>query len=131
MGGSSRLLFNFREDMEQEKQAEAEHYGFTDTEHAFFRILKAEVADKYPDRLEDKKLEAELVTFTTKIVTFLEEATSIVDFPKKQLEIRKARKKIRHMLDDTSFCDISEDKKMITTITNRFMDLAGVKFKND
>ena len=40
----------------------------------------------------------------------------------------KVRKKIRHMLDDTTFCDITEDKKMITTITNRFMDLAGVKF---
>lgn len=125
------LLLNFRENMEQERQEEAEHYGFTDTEHAFFRILKAEVAEKYPDRTEDKKLEAELVTFTTKIVNTLEEVMKIVDFPKKPPEIKEARKKIRHMLDDTSFCDVTEDKKMITTITNRFMDLAGVKFKND
>nr|MBP9709012.1 type I restriction endonuclease subunit R [Oligoflexales bacterium] len=125
------LLFTFRESMEHKRQEEAEHYGFTDTEHAFFRILKAEVAEKYPDRIEDKKLEAELVTLTTKIVNSLEEVMKIVDFPKKPLEIKQARKKIRHMLDDTFFCDIAEDKKMITTITNRFMDLAGVKFSND
>lgn len=118
--------------MEQDKrQEEAEHYGFTDTEHAFFRILKAEVTEKYPDRIEDKKLEAELVTLTTKIVNSLEEVMKSWTSPKKPLEIKQARKKIRHMLDDTSFCDIAEDKKMITIITNRFMDLAGVKFSND
>lgn len=123
-----QMLFDLRENMENEKAERAQDMGFSDTEYAFFRTLQAHIHEKFPDKKNDKKLESEIVDATIKLVKMVEEATSIVGFFEKELEQRKMKKKVRHLLDGTSFCDILEDKKLLKSVNDKFMDLAKVRF---
>ena len=124
-----QLLLDLRDNMEKDFKKEAQGLGFTETEYAFFRILQAHIFEKYPGRIEDKKLEAELVKATEKLVDIMEDATSIVDFFKKDEEIKEVRRSIRRLLDEKNFFDISEDKKLLRDVTDKFMDLAKVRLR--
>lgn len=125
-----QLLLNFRDGMEKNLKDQAKDIGLSETEYAFFMTLQKEVIEKFPDRNKDKKLEAEIIVVTTKLVLMLEEATKIVDFFQKDGEKKEAIKNIRRALSDTNFCDVTEDKNMVEAITSEFMRLAEVKFKN-
>jgi type I restriction enzyme R subunit len=114
--------------MEKNLKEQAKDIGLSDTEYAFFMTLQKEVHEKFPDRTKDKKLEAEIIQCTTELVSMLEEATKIVDFFQKDAEKKEVMKNIRRSLGEFSFCDVSEDKKLISAVTEEFMRLAQVKF---
>ena len=54
----------------------------------------------------------------------LNEATEIVDFFKKQDEIKAVKRKIKRKLVETSF----DDEDLRKAVMDRFMELAKVKF---
>ena len=55
----------------------------------------------------------------------LDEATGIVDFFKKQDEIKRVKQKIKRRILDTSF----DNPDLRKIVMDRFMELAKVKFK--
>jgi type I restriction enzyme R subunit len=55
----------------------------------------------------------------------MEEATSIVEFFKKPDEVKGVRKSIKRTILDEEF----GSRELVTAITDRFMELAKVKFK--
>ncbi|HIJ22536.1 MAG: hypothetical protein HON68_01410 [Gammaproteobacteria bacterium] len=59
------------------------------------------------------------------LVTAMEEATSIVEFFKKPDEVKGVRKSIKRTILDEEF----GSRELVTAITDRFMELAKVKFK--
>jgi type I restriction enzyme R subunit len=64
------------------------------------------------------------VAVTKDLVGMLDEATEIVDFFKKQDEIKAVKKKIKRELLETSF----DDEDLRKAVMDRFMQLAKVKF---
>lgn len=64
------------------------------------------------------------VAVTKDLVDMLDEATEIVDFFKKQDEIKAVKKKIKRELLETSF----DDEDLRKVVMDRFMQLAKVKF---
>jgi hypothetical protein len=61
---------------------------------------------------------------TKDLVDMLDEATEIVDFFKKQDEIKAVKLKIKRQLVETSF----DDADLRKAVMDRFMELAKVKF---
>ena len=124
-----QLLLVFRDGMEKNKLQQAQDVGLTEIEFAFFMTLQKEVLEKFPDRSKDKKLQAEIIRCTGELVKMLEEATKVVDFFNRDSEKREVIKNIRRALGECSFCDVSEDKKLVASVTDEFMRLAEVKFR--
>jgi type I restriction enzyme R subunit len=124
-----QLLLQFRDGMEKNLKAGAESFGLSEVEFAFFMTLQKEVLEKLPNKINDKKLEAEIIGCTTKLVQMLEVATTMVDFFNRDAEKREVMLNIRRAMDECSFCDVSEDKKMVASVTEEFMRLAEVKFR--
>lgn len=124
-----QLLLHFRDGMEKNLKDEAKNIGLTEVEYAFFMTLRKEVLEKFPNKEKDKKLEAEIISCTSELVKMLEEAIKIVDFFNREAEIREVKKNIRRALSERSFCDVTEDKKMIASVNEEFMRLAQVKFR--
>lgn len=124
-----QLLFDFKDNIQATLEKEAKEVGLSETEYAFFRTLQKEVYLKYPDRKNDKKLEAELIKCTEDLVTILSEAVKIVGFFEKEFEQRSVITKVRHKMDEFSFCDVAEDKNLIKAVTDEFLRLAKVKFR--
>jgi type I restriction enzyme R subunit len=124
-----QLLLFFRDGMEKNKLQQAQDVGLSEVEFAFFMTLQKEVLEKFPNRANDKKLQAEIITCTTELVKMLDEATRVVDFFNRESEKKEVMLKIRRTLSDCSFCDVTEDKKMVASITDEFMRLAEVKFR--
>ena len=125
----AQFLLDLRDSMEKDLKKEAQGLGFTELEYAFFRTLQAHILGKYPHRNNDQKLKAELVKVTEELVGMMGKATSIVDFFKKNREIKEVRRNVRRLLDETSFCDILEDQKLLKNVTDKFMDIAEVRLK--
>jgi type I restriction enzyme R subunit len=124
-----QLLLNFRSGITDNLKNESKELGLSETEYAFFLTLRREVLEKYPDRIKDVLLLTEIVSCVKKLVITLEDATQVVDFFNREGEKKEVMKNIRRTLGDFSFCDISEDKKLISSVTEEFMRLAEVKFK--
>lgn len=124
-----QLLLSFRDGVGKNLKDAAQDIGLSEVEFAFFMTLQKDVLEKFPNKSKDKKLEAEIIGCTTKLVQMLEEASSIVDFFNRDAEKREVMKNIRRTLGDSSFCDVSEDKKMVASVTDEFMRLAEVKFR--
>jgi type I restriction enzyme R subunit len=55
----------------------------------------------------------------------LDDATDIVDFFKKQDEVKRVKKQIKRRILDASF----DDADLRKVVMDRFMELAQVKFK--
>ena len=123
------VLINFRNNMEKDLKREAKDLGFSDTEYSFFSVLQSHVFEKFPDKTQDEKLKEELVKTTKKLVGMIETAVSIVDFFKKEREVKEVRREIKRTLDQTSFCNLPEDKKILKAVTDKFIDLAKVRFE--
>ena len=123
-----QLLLKFRDSMEKGLKKEAQGLGINETQYAFFGILQSHILEKYPDKIQDKELETELVKTIEKLVDMVEKSVSIVDFFRKEKEIKEVKRNIRRLLDETSFCDILEDEKLLKSVTDKFMELAKVRF---
>ena len=111
-----QLLLDFRNDIEKERKQGAEEAGLTETEFAFYNILLAE--------LEGEKTidEAKVKDVVQSLVQMLDEATQIVDFFKKWDEQKRVRKDIKRIVIENF------DESLVKPVSERFMELAKVKF---
>jgi hypothetical protein len=66
-----------------------------------------------------------VVTFNLGTPDMLDEATHIVDFFRKQDEVKRMKKNIKRRIVESSF----DDPEVRTAVMDRFMELARVKFK--
>ena len=112
-----QLLLDFRNDIEKEREQGAREAGLTETEFAFFNILLSELEG---DETIDK---AQVKDVVQSLVQMLDEASQIVDFFAKWDEQKTVKKKIKHTI--LKHYDLS----LVKPVTDRFMELAQVKFK--
>ena len=118
-----QLLLDFRDDIERDREQGAKDLGLSDTEFAFYNILFAEITKaKGEDVLEQSEHDT-LKEVVQSLVTMLDEASQIVDFFSKWDEQKTVKKKIKHEI--LKHYDLS----VVKPVTERFMELAQVKFK--
>ncbi len=120
------LLTDFRENMESGRKQQAQEMGLNDLEFPFYNALEELVIKNHPDKTENVKLKAELVSITTKLVVVLKEASEIVDFMSKTREVKKAKREIKHALMEAQEFD-GENRLLINRITEEFMNLVKRK----
>ncbi len=120
------LLTDFRENIESERKKDAQNLGLSDLEFPFYNALEELVLKNHPEKEDNVKLKAELVSITTKLVLVLKEASTIVDFLTKTKEVKKAKREIKHALMDATEFD-GEDRLLINRITEEFMNLVKRK----
>jgi len=92
---------------------------------AFYRILMAEVSNQNNDSPISDETHERIIQVTGHLVDYLKEATQIVAFFDNQSAIKSARKRIKRTILDEPFGSV----ELVKAITDRFMDLAKVKFK--
>ena len=120
-----QLLLDFRDNIEKNREKQAEDLGLSETEYAFHNILMAEIIRVRGDEALDEATHDEVIAVTKDLVTLLDQATNIVDFFKKQDEVKRMKKNIKRRILDASF----DDPAIRTAVMDRFMELAKVKFK--
>nr|WP_323778482.1 type I restriction endonuclease subunit R [Amylibacter sp.] len=118
-----QLLMEFRDDIETEKAQEAEDLGLSETEFAFRNILVAEIVKSSGEVSISEDMHETVKQVSQNLVKMLEEATQIVDFFNKFDEQKSAKKNIKRTI--IKHFDLS----VVKPVTDRFMDLARVKFK--
>ena len=117
-------LFDFRENIENDRQKNAADLGLTVTESAFYNILVSELERIAGNDEIDESVHKEVLQVTTRLVEMIDEASQIVDFFDKHDEVKKVQLGIKRELMDCSF----DDSKLRAAVINAFMDLARVKF---
>ncbi|MCP4043676.1 MAG: DUF3387 domain-containing protein, partial [Gammaproteobacteria bacterium] len=120
-----QLLLDFRGSLEADHKKQAEDLGLSDVEYAFHNILDAEIARTTGNEAIDETTHDEVIQVTIDLVAMLDEATSIVDFFKKQDEFKAVKKKIKRRIVESSF----DDLEIRTAVMDRFMELAKKRFK--
>lgn len=120
-----QLLLDFRDGIEAEREKGAKDVGLSDTQYAFHNILIAEVANKTSGGVVDDDTHKRIIEVVKQLVEMMEDATSIVGFFDKWDEQKRVKKQIKRTVLDESF----GSKELVEAITDRFMELAKVKFK--
>ena len=116
---------DFREGVELQREAGAKEVGLSAVEFAFFNILIGQVKKmKDLDDLDEETKE-EVISIVRELVQKMEEATSIVDFFKKQDEINRIKLEIRRTIIFSSF----DNEELRKAVIEEFMDLAKVHFQ--
>ncbi len=119
-------LLLFRDDIELNREKEAEHYGMTETENSFRGLLVETVCKEKGSEALSESVHQEIIDLTKKLVEMMNEASQIVDFFKKHDEVKKMRKKIKQgLILETSFGNNDALRK---TVIDHFLELAKVKF---
>ncbi len=118
-----QLLLDFRDTIKEEREARAEELGLTETEFAFHGILRAEIAKV---RAIDEEMCLKIKSIVQKLVAMMDKATEIVGFFDKWDERRRVRRNIKRVIIE-EFDDMDLD--LVKTITDRFMELAEVRFR--
>ncbi len=118
-------LLDFRGNIEKNHKEQAQDLGLSETQFAFHNILMAEIARVRNNESMDEATHEEVIAVTKDFVALLNEATRIVDFFKKQDEVKRMKKNIKRRIVDSSF----DDPPLRTAVMDRFMELARVKFK--
>ena len=114
-----QLLLDFRDNIEVDHKKQAKDLGLTKTELAFYNILIAESICTKSTSKEKNELAIDVVK---SIVDIFENSTKIVDFFKKWDEQRRVRRDIKRIIIENF------DESLVEPITERFMELAKVKF---
>ncbi len=120
-----QMLLEFRDTIQSDRKQAAENLGLSDIEFSFHNVLVAEVARIKGDESLSEVIHDEIVRVTRALVEMLNKATSIVDFFKKQDEIKRVQKNIKRTIVESSF----DDEALRKVVMDRFMELARVKFK--
>jgi type I restriction enzyme R subunit len=120
-----QLLLDFRDKIEVQKVEKAKDLGLSETEFAFYGILMAEVTKKEGVEVLDEETHAKVIAMVKSLVQMMNEATSIVDFFNKWDEQKRVKRDIRRAVLEESF----GTPELSDAITERFMELARVKFK--
>ncbi len=118
-----QLLLQFRDNIEAERQQQADDLGLTDVEYAFHNILMAEISKYSGEETLDEVTHDEVIQVTKDLVDMLDEATQIVGFFSKQDEIAGMKRKIKRRIVASSF----DDEELRAVIMDRFMELAKVR----
>lgn len=112
-------LTEFKGSIESRRQSEAEELGLSTREYAFFNILKAEANIEEPT--EEERLS--MVETSSVIFEMLKERTAIVEFFKKDNEVKKLRRDIKRLL-----LKFVKDPKVNKAVMERYIELARVNF---
>jgi len=118
-----QLLLNFRDDIEANRVQGAKDLGLTETEFSFHSIMLAEITKLRGDDSLDEVTYETIKEVVQSLVKMLDEASQIVDFFKKFDEQKAVKKNIKRMV--IKHFDLS----LVKPVTDRFMELAQVKFK--
>ena len=119
-----QLLLEFRNTIEKERKARAEELGLTDTEFAFHGILTAEITREKGIDVIDEEMKLQIKNVVQQLVAMMDEATEIVDFFQKWDEQKRVRRNIKRTIIEEF-----NQEKLVKPITDRFMELAEVKFR--
>lgn len=119
-----QLLLDFRGTIESGREKQAEEHGLTTTEQPFYNILMAELTSNGKEMSMDAQTQEKVKEVTRSLVAMLDEATQIVDFFDKWDEQRRVKRKIRRVIIENF-----DDESLVKPVTDRFMELAEVKFK--
>jgi len=115
-----QLLLDFRDNIGTGLKQEAEDLGLSTTEKAFYSILISELSGDGDISQSDAENAKQVVQ---SLVKMLDDATQIVDFSQKWDEQKRMKRNIKREV----IANFGE--ALVGPITERFMDLAGVKFK--
>ncbi|MDE0159474.1 MAG: type I restriction endonuclease subunit R [Candidatus Dadabacteria bacterium] len=118
-----QLLLDFRENIESDREKQSEESGLTPTEQPFYNILMAELTGRGEEMAMDAQTQEKVKEVTRSLVAMLDEATRIVDFFNKWDEQRRVKREIRRVVIENF------DESLVKPVTDRFMELAKVKFK--
>lgn len=118
-------LFDFKESMELNRGNEAQSLGLSTTEFAFYNIIVSETTPKNSVKELTIPQKKEYAEITTLVVNILKEATLIVDFFNKEYELKKVRRDIKRLFQETSFSDLIADNKHLI---DRIVDLSKKHF---
>ena len=113
-------LLDFRDTIESDHQQKSKDLGLSSTELSFFNILLAELGDADSLSEETQNLTKQVVQT---LVQILHEATQIVDFFDKWDEQKRIKRDIKRIIIENF------DESLVEKVTERFMELAKVKFK--
>ena len=116
-----QLLLNLRDNIETDRQQKASDLGLSSTELSFYNILLAELGGEEKVN-KNKANEAKQVVQS--LVQMLEDATQIVDFFQKWDEQKRVRRNIKRTIIEEF-----NQEQLVKPITDRFMELAEVKFR--
>ena len=122
--GLVQLLMDFRDTIEEKRQARAEELGLTETEFAFYGLLMAEITKGENIGVIDEDRGLKMKRVVRKLVAMMEEATEIVDFFDKDDEQKRVRRDIKRAIIEEF-----DDPELARLIARRFMELAKVKFR--
>ena len=115
-----QLLMDFRDSIESDHQQKANELGLSQTELAFYNIFIAELGgDTNVDASDANKVKDVIQS----LVQMLDEASQIVDFFNKWDEQKRVKREIKRVVI------ANFDETLVRPITERFMELAEVKFK--
>ncbi len=115
----------FRDGMEEEKSQQDAGLGLSEEEGAFYRVLMKEVTDAVGDGAMDETTHQQVLDLTKELVAEFLKGTQIVGFFEKEDEIKTIKRQIKRSILDRSF----GTKELVAEVTDRFMDLAKVRFK--
>jgi type I restriction enzyme R subunit len=118
-------LLLFRDGMEEEKSQQDADLGLSKEEGAFYRVLMKEVTEAVGDGAMDETTHQQVLDLTKELVSAFQEATKIVGFFQRDAEMRTIKREIKRSILDRSF----GTKELVAEVTDRFMDLAKVRFK--
>ena len=121
-----QLLMDFRGTIEEERGARAEELGLTETEFAFHGILMAEITKGEGVEAIDEEMHLKIKSVVQQLVSMMDEATKIVDFfaPQKGNDRKTVRRNIKRAI-----LEEFDDLDLVKPVTDRFMELAEVKFR--
>ena len=115
---------DFRGTMEEQREVQAKELGLDTTEFAFYSILMAEQgADKAGAEL-DEILQQKVLRVTKELVQMLHDTVHIVDFFRKWDEQKRVKRNIKRVI-----LNEFDDLELVNPVTDRFMELAEVKFQ--
>ena len=120
-----QMLLEFRENIEQNHKQGAEGVGLSETEYAFYGILTRAVADQGDGDVIPDDVHKRIIGVVKHLVQMMGEATKIVDFFRKEDEQKRIKKEIKRTILKEEF----GSREIVAAISDRFMDLARVKFK--
>ena len=119
-----QLLFEFRESIESERKEKAGDLGLTETEYAFRNILVAEITKKAGDNTLDEETHEKVKIIVKSLVRMMDESAQIVGFFDKWDEVKRVKKDIKRTVIEEF-----DDLDLVKPVTDRFMELAEVKFR--
>ena len=118
-----QLLLDFRDNIESDRRKQAEDLDLSSTELSFYNILMAELTGGNEEMAMDARTSEKVKEVVRFLVAMLDEATRIVDFFNKWDEQKRVKRDIKRVVIENF------DESMVKPVTDRFMELAKVKFK--